>query len=250
VSLEDKIVLITGANSDIGIATALELIKSKVKGLVLVYHENRNKIDKILKYGCEFLVERVDVSNFEDVLKLKEKVYSKFGRVDCIIAFAGYPIRRDLWFSDPLNIENEDLDNVWNVDLKGSYNFIKAFAKDMKKQGYGKIVLTASTPALTGDKFGLPYTLAKASIIALVKSLAEVLAPEVCINAIALGNIATEPNLKNYSEKEVKEVSEKIPMKRFGKPEEVAKVVKFLISEESNYISGQVLVIDGGETRI
>ncbi len=140
------------------------------------------------------------------------------------------------------------LDKPFDVDLKGSYNCIRVFAKDMKRQGYGRIVLTASTPAIYGDHVGLAFTLAKASIIALTKSLAPILAPEVSINVLALGSIATSANLKNYTAKDIEDLSRKIPLRRFGKPEEVANVARFLASD-ATYITGQTVIVDGGEIR-
>ncbi|GIU72053.1 MAG: beta-ketoacyl-ACP reductase [Candidatus Nitrosocaldaceae archaeon] len=252
-SLNNKVALITGASSDIGIATALEFAKEGVKGLVLQYYNNKAKLNsirsKVEEYGSKVIIAKADVSNYDDILMIKDIIYNNFNRLDIIVAYAGYPAEKHIWFADPLSLDSEMLDKPFNVDLKGSYNCIRAFAKDMKNNGYGKILLTSSTPGIYGDHIGLAFTLAKAGIISLVKSLAPVLAPEVYINALALGSIATEANLKNYDNKDIEILSSKIPLRRFGRPEEVAKTARFLVSDNSSYITGQTIVVDGGEFR-
>ena len=252
-SLSNRVALITGASSDLGLATALEFARNGIEGLILTYYKNKDKIDSIIDdlkdHGCKVMVDKVDVSSIDDISRLKDTIHSRFDKVDIIVAYAGYPAERALWYADPLELDDDMLNKPWNVDLKGSYNCIKAFAMDMKKNGYGRIILTSSTPALYGDSIGLAFTLAKAAIIALTRSLANILAPEVCINTLALGNIATEANLKNYSKEEVAKISSNIPLRRFGKPEEVAKVARFLASDDSSYITGKTIIIDGGEIK-
>lgn len=251
-SLENNFALITGANSELGVATVLEFAKDGIEGLLLQYHKNRDRIDDIkskLKEHCKVVIAKADVSSYDEVLELRRLALDEFKRLDIIIAYAGYPAEKGLWNADPLELSDEMLDKPWNVDFKGSYNCIKAFAKDMKNQGYGRIVLTASTPALYGDHVGLAFTITKAAIVSLTRSLAPTLAPEITINALALGSIATTANLKNYTDEELKDLTSKIPLKRFGEPEEVVKVAKFLASRDSSYITGQTIVVDGGEFR-
>lgn len=252
--LDGRCALITGASSDLGIATAVEFAKEGIKGLILQYYKNRDKVmsikPKLEEYGCKVVVEKVDVSDFNSIKNLKDKIMRDFNRLDILIAYAGYPAEKNVWFADPLDMDEDILYRPWSVDLKGSYNCVRAFVKDMKRQGYGKIILTSSTPAIYGEPIGLAFTLAKASILALVKSLAPLLAPEVYINAIVLGSIATTPNLKNYTKEEMEKLCNNIPLKRFGRPDEVAKVAKFLASNDSDYITGQAIVVDGGEMRL
>ncbi len=251
-SLKGKVALITGANSDLGIATALELAKERIDTLLLQYHTNNDKLITITKRLEEYskvITLQGDVSNYNDVVMIKDYILSRVKRLDAIVMYAGYPAEKDIWYADPLELSDEMLDKPWRVDLKGSYHYIRVFGRSMKRDGYGSIVLTSSTPAIYGDDIGLAFTLAKSSIIALVRSLAKVLAPEVRINAIALGNIATEANLKNYTKDEIIKINNSIPLKRFGKPEEVAKTVRFLISDESSYITGHTIILDGGEIR-
>jgi 3-oxoacyl-[acyl-carrier protein] reductase len=252
-SLDGKNILITGANSDLGIASALEFAKDHADTLFLQYHKNNDKliniVDRLRDENVNVIMLKGDVSNYNDVLMVKDHIFSKVNRLDAIVMYAGYPAEKDIWYVDPLELSDEMLDKPWSIDLKGSYHYIRAFGKIMKRGGYGSIVLTSSTPAIYGDHIGLAFTLAKAGIIALVRSLAKILAPEVRINAIALGNIATEANLKNYTNEEIINISNNIPLKRFGKPEDIAKSVKFLISDNSSYITGHTLVLDGGELR-
>lgn len=246
--LDERVALITGANSDLGISTTLEFARAGIKGLILCYHRSDEAL-KNLRVDADVMIEQVDVSDIKSLYSLHNSILRRFGRVDILVAYAGYPAEKDLWYSDPLELDDKMLDKPWSVDLKGSYNCIRVFGKSMKSQGYGKIILTASTPAIYGDHIGLPFTLAKSAIVALTKSLAPILAPEVSINVLALGSIATSANLKNYTDDDIARLTSHIPLRRFGKPEEVAKVVRFLASDESSYITGQTIVIDGGEVR-
>ncbi|MEM2856148.1 MAG: SDR family oxidoreductase [Candidatus Nitrosocaldaceae archaeon] len=252
-SLNERVAIITGANSDLGIKTALEFANAKIRGLVLCYHKDNETIKSIItkleECNVEVMVEQVDVSNIESVCSLYNSILNRFEKIDILVAYAGYPAEKDLWFRDPLELDDDMLDKPWNVDLKGSYNCIRVFANNMKRHGYGKIILTSSTPAIYGEHIGLPFTLAKAAIISLTKSLAKVLAPEICINALALGSIETRSNLKNYTPHDIEMLTSNIPLRRFGKAEEVARVARFLASDDSNYITGQTIVIDGGEVR-
>lgn len=248
-SLDGRYALITGANSDLGVATALEFAKAGIKGLLLQYHNDRSKLDDVSK-NIDAIVAKADVSSYEQLLRLRDIAMNEFKRLDIIVAYAGYPAEKRLWFADPLELDEEMLDKPWDVDLKGSYNCIRAFVKDMKRQGYGRVVLTSSTPAIYGEHIGLSFTLAKAAIISLTKSLAPILAPEVSINALALGSIATTANMKNYDEEELARMYKKIPLGRFGEAGEVARVARFLASDDSSYITGQTIIVDGGEVRL
>ncbi len=257
--LNGKRVLITGASGGIGRSIALKLAEYNAR-LALQYRD-KSKIDRVIEEiksinnnnnddDDDVIALYADVSSYNDVKAMVDQVKERFKGIDALIAAAGYPISREEWFIDPLSISDDLLDKAWSIDLKGSYYCVRAVTPIMKRQGHGSIVLIGSTPALVGDVHGLAYTLAKAAVIALAKSLALALAPEVRVNCLVLGSIATDANLKALNSKEVYEMSKSIPLKRFGSAEEVANAAAFLVSDASAYITGQSIVVDGGEVRL
>jgi len=253
--LKDKTAIITGASGGIGSATALEFAKEGAKAIGVHYSASEVKaievVNKIKQLGSNAIALKADVSKAYEVKAMIQKFIEKFKRIDIVVAFAGYPTSRESWFADPLDISDDDLDKPWDVDLKGSYHCIRYAVPYMKKQKYGKIILMSSTPAIEGDATGLQFTIAKAASRILVKSLAPVLGKfNINLNAIAPGSIATEANIKSYKKNEIDEVVKDIPLGRFGKPEEIAKVAAFLASDNSSYIIGQTIVVDGGEVRL
>ncbi len=258
-NIQGKRVVITGATGGIGKAIALWLARCRAR-LALQYRDH-SKITTLLKdikrideeyYSSDdnIIIVKADVSRYDDVRDMVDSVVNAMKGIDALIAVAGYPISREEWFIDPLSMDDELLDRPWRIDLKGSYHCVRAVTPVMKSQGNGSILLISSTPALVGDVNGLAYTLAKAAVIALVKSLAPVLAPEVRINALALGSIATDANMSILSDEEIDGMVKNIPMKRFGRADEVASTASFLISDHASYITGQCIVVDGGEVRI
>jgi len=253
--LKDKTAIIIGASGGIGSATALEFAKEGCKAIGVHYSSSEAKAIEIIKeikeLGPSAVALKADVSKAYEVKAMIQKFVDKFKRLDAIVAFAGYPISREVWFADPLNFSDEDLDKPWNVDLKGSYHCIRYASTYMKKQKYGKIILISSTPGVEGDAVGLPFTIAKSAIRTLVKSLAPVLGKHnINLNAIAPGSISTEANVKAHKKNEIDELTKDIPLGRFGTPEEVAKTAVFLASDNSSYITGQTIVVDGGEVRL
>lgn len=252
--LDGKVALITGASGGMGRVTAIKFAKEGAKAIALHYSSSEEKAKKVAeevrRAGADAIIVKANVSKYEEVKSMVDSTVEKFGRLDIIVAYAGFPAKNEYWNADPLNLTDAMLDDPWNVDLKGSYHCIKASVPYMRKQKYGKIILISSTPGVSGDPIGLGFTLAKTAVRALVRSLAPVLGPEILINAIALGSIGTEANLKNYTEEQKKEMVRTVPLGRFGKPEEVANVALFLASDDSSYITGQTIVVDGGEIRL
>ncbi len=252
--LDGKTALITGASGGMGRVTALEFAKEGVKSIAIHYSSSEEKalqtLKEVKKHGSDGITVKADVSNYDDVKSMVDLVAKKFGTIDIMVAYAGYPASKEDWYADPLNLSDDALDNPWNVDLKGSYHCIRAVVPHMKKQKRGKIILISSTPGVSGDDVGLGFTLAKSAVRMLVRSLAPVLGPDIHINAIAPGSIGTEANLKNYTKEQMEDLIKTVPLKRFGEPAEVAKVAVFLASDDSSYINGQTIIVDGGEVRL
>lgn len=252
--LDGKTVLITGGSGGMGKVTALEFAKEGAKFIAVHYSSSEEKalqtLEEIKKLGSSGIIVRADVSKYEEVKSMVDLVVKRFGRLDVVIAYAGYAVKKEDWFADPLNLPDDALDKPWDIDLKGSYHCIKAVVPHMKDQKYGKIILISSTPGVAGDAVGLGFTLAKSAVRTLVRSLAPVLAPDIYINAIAPGSIGTEANLKNYTKEQMRDLIKTVPLGRFGEPEEIARVAVFLASDDSSYINGQTIVVDGGEVRL
>ena len=208
--LDGKTALITGASGGLGRITALEFAKEGARSIAVHYSRSEDKALKTLaeikKLGSDGITVKADVSNYEDVKSMTGHVARKFGVIDIVVAYAGYPATKEAWFADPLNLSDDALDNPWNIDLKGSYHCIRAVVPYMKKQKQGNIVLVSSTPAVSGDPVGLGFTLAKTAVRALVRSLAPILGPKIRINAIAPGSIGTEANLKTYTKQQAKDL--------------------------------------------
>ena len=252
--LDGKTALITGDSGGLGIVTALEFAKEGAKSIAIHYFSSEDEalkiLDEIKKLGSNGITVQADVSKYEEVKSMVDLVVKRFGRIDIIVAYAGHLINKEDWFADPLNLSDDVLDKPWNIDLKGSYHCIRAVVPYMKEQKYGKIILISSTPGVAGDAVGLGFTLAKSAVRALARSLAPVLAPDIYINAIAPGSIGTEANLKNYTKEQMRDLIKTVPLGRFGESEEIAKVAVFLASDDSSYINGQTIVVDGGEVRL
>jgi 3-oxoacyl-[acyl-carrier protein] reductase len=183
----------------------------------------------------------VDVANFTDVEQMVEAILKKFGKIDILINNAG--ITRDKLI---LRMTEEDWDAVLNVNLKGTFNCTKTVIRHMAKQRSGKIVSIASVVGEMGNAGQANYSASKAGVIGLTKTIAREFAQRgINVNAIAPGYIET-PMTEALPEKVKEELKRLIPMERLGKPEDVAEAVLFLVSEESNYITGQVLNVNGG----
>lgn len=186
---------------------------------------------------------QADSARFEDAQRVVDEVLKNFGKIDILINNAG--ITRDNLL---LRMSESDWDDVIETNLKGVFNFTKAVIKHMISQRYGKIINIASVVGLIGNPGQANYAASKAGIIGFTKALAkEVASRNIQVNVVAPGYVETEMTEK-LNEEQKKRLFEMIPAKRIAKPEEIAYVVKFLASSESDYITGQVIVVDGGLT--
>lgn len=240
-----KVALITGSARGIGKAIALELANH---GANIVINDivTKNEIDKTLEeikqINDKALGIRADITVFNEVENMVKEIINKFGKIDILVNNAG--ITRDSFL---IRMKEEDWDAVIRINLKGTFNCSKAVAKYMMRQkSNDKIVNISSVIGLVGNIGQTNYAASKAGIIGLTKSMAKELAlRNINVNAIAPGFIETDMT-KKLPEKVIKDLQQQIPLKRLGIVEDVAKTVYFLVSDAANYITGQVINVDGG----
>ncbi|MBP6909103.1 MAG: 3-oxoacyl-[acyl-carrier-protein] reductase [Candidatus Saccharicenans sp.] len=238
-----KVSIVTGASQGIGEAIAREL--GQEGATVVLVDIQQEKLEEVARrFEAEGLKARplvADVTDLTQVEGVVESVMKEYGRLDHLINNAG--ITRDTLL---LRMKEEDWDLVLAVNLKGAFNFCRSAVKHMIAARSGRIVSLSSVVGLMGNFGQSNYAASKAGLIGFSKSLArEVAARGITVNCVAPGYIATSMTEK-LSEEVKKAFLEIIPMKRFGRPEEIARVAKFLCSDEAAYITGQVISVNGG----
>lgn len=243
----NKVVLITGGAQGIGKAIALELGKQGYD-IVINYLTSKKEAetlkDKIIKdYGVNCLAIQTDVSKEDEVDKMISAIESKLGGVDILINNAAVDL------SNLFHLKNaEEFRKTLDVNVVGAFNCSKRVYRHMLDKEYGRIINISSTNGInTYYPMCIDYDASKAALISLTHNLAFEFAPYVNVNCIAPGFIGTENELDGYDEEFLKEETEKIMVNRYGEPQEVAYLVKFLISDEANFINNTVIRIDGGQ---
>lgn len=242
--LKGKVALVTGASRGIGRAIALAFAREGAS-VVVNYAGNKERAEEtaaeIRELGQEALVSRCDVSNESDVQEMMKQTMEKFGHLDIVVNNAG--ITRDGLL---MRIREADWDAVLNTNLKGVFLVTKAALRPMMRQRSGKIINIASVVGILGNAGQANYSAAKAGVIGLTKTTArEVAARGITVNAVAPGFITTEMTAK-LPDQVKEQMKAQIPLQRLGSPEDVASVVRFLASNDSNYMTGQILSVDGG----
>ena len=241
--LEGKKAVVTGAGRGIGRSIALALARNGADVAVLDMDEaGAGETAGIIEQtGRKSLALAVDVSRLSEVEEAINKILDLLGSIDIVVNNAG--ITRDNLL---IRMKEDEWDSVIAVNLKGSFNLSKAVARSMMKQRSGCIVNIASIIGMMGNAGQANYAASKGGLIALTKSLAKEMAPRgIRVNAVAPGFIATEMTNK-IPEKLREEMVRSIPLGRMGEPDDVAAVVSFLTSPAAGYITGQVIVVDGG----
>ncbi len=236
-----KVAIVTGASRGIGRAIAIALAEEGYN-LVLNYRKSREELEELAStLKTETVLVQVDVSNFTEAENIINTAKSTFGQIDLLVNNAG--ITKDNLI---LRMSEEDFDAVQNINLKGTFNCTKHVSRIMLKQKYGKIINIASVVGITGNIGQANYAASKAGVIGFTKSIARELASRsITVNAIAPGFIQTK--MTDAISEEAKQASlSNIPLGKFGTPEDIANVVVFLASEKANYITGQVIKVDGG----
>lgn len=240
----NEVALITGGTRGIGKEIAYTLAEENYDIIINYRTEN----EELMKLKKEIEQKRVrclllkgDVSNFEDCKKLVEEAINRMNHIDVLVNNAG--ITKDMLL---MRMKPEDFNEVINVNLIGTFNMTKNVINYMMKERKGRIINISSVVGISGNAGQTNYSASKAGIIGFTKSLAkEVASRNILVNAIAPGFIQTD--MTNILKENVKdEIAKTIPLKRMGTAKDVANVVKFLVSEDSSYITGQVIQVDGG----
>ena len=243
----NKVVLVTGGAQGIGKAIALELAASHydivINYLTSCQEAEMLKNELVKEYGIRCLAIQADVSKEEEVNEMISKIEEELGGVDILVNNAAVDL------SNLFHLKNaEEFRRTMDVNVIGAFNCCKRVYKHMLEKEYGRIINISSTNGInTYYPMCIDYDASKAALISLTHNLAFEFAPYIHVNCIAPGFIGTENELNGYDEEFLKEEIDKIMVNRYGNPKEVAYLVKFLISDEANFINNTVIRIDGGQ---
>ena len=240
----DKCALITGATRGIGKQIAITLAKQGYN-IALNYRKENEELEntkkEIEEIGVQVLAVKGDVANFEDCENFVKQLIERFGQIDVLVNNSG--ITKDMLL---MRMKKEDFEQVIDTNLVGTFNVTKNVVPYMMKARSGRIINISSVVGISGNAGQTNYSASKAGIIGFTKSLAkEIASRNILVNAVAPGFIET--NMTDVLKDDVKqEIAKNIPLKRMGTAQDVANVVKFLASDDSSYITGQVINVDGG----
>ena len=242
--LNGKVALVTGASRGIGAAIASKLA-SLGCDVAINYAGNIQKAEETLNsvkaYGVNAQIYQANVANYEEVEAMTKQIIKDFGHLDIIINNAGIT-------SDNLmmRMDQDSFDSVIDVNLKGTWNVCKSITRPILKQRSGVIINLSSVVGINGNVGQVNYAASKAGVIGLTKSLAKEFASRnIRVNAVAPGYVKSDMTAK-LSEEITEKVLENVPLGQLGEVEDIANSVAFLVSDEARYITGQVLVVDGG----
>lgn len=244
--LKDKVALVTGSSRGVGRAVALAYAKEGAK-VVVNYTSNEaaanDVVQQIGALGTQAIAVKADVARRAEVERLVAAGIERFGSLDILVNNAGFT-RPALM----LKMTEEQWDEVVDIHLKGAFLCSQAAGHHMKERGRGKIINVTSVAGLVGTVGQINYSAAKGGIISMTKSIAREMARyNVCANVISLGIVSTDMTEKIRSDEKLQEIyMNRILLKRFAEPDDISPAFVFLASDESNYITGQLLCVDGG----
>lgn len=242
--MDKKVALITGASRGIGKETACTLAREGIF-VVINYNGSQQKaldvLESIKKNGGEGAIYQCNVADYSQTEEMIKNLIKEYGHIDILINNAG--ITRDNLI---MKMSEEDFDKVIEINLKGCFNTIRHLSRQMIRQRSGKIINVASVSGVLGNAGQANYAASKAGIIGLTKTMARELASRgICVNAVAPGFIKTE--MTEVLPDSIREgVTGQIPLKRFGETKDIAEMIAFLASDKADYITGQVIHVDGG----
>lgn len=247
-TLEEKVAVVTGGGQGLGRAITLALARAGAKAVVADMNPDtaESVAAEVADAGGEALAVQVDVAAEGSVAALRERALGRFGRVDVLAANAGLYPR-----SMVVDMPEEEWDRVLDVNVGGQFLCARAFVPAMKQQGSGRIICTASSIAYKGQPGHAHYAASKAATLGLVRGLARELAPHgITVNAVAPGTANTAMPRQHRSEESMQERGARVPLGRIAEPEDIANTVAFLASDAAAYITGQTLVVNGGDFMI
>ncbi|MDC7286549.1 3-oxoacyl-[acyl-carrier-protein] reductase [Blautia schinkii] len=242
--LENKIALVTGASRGIGREIAITLAKEGAE-VIINYNGSQERAEEVKQTieagGGKASLFQCNVSDFAACEAMVKEIIKEQGHVDILVNNAG--ITRDNLI---MKMKEEDFDAVLNINLKGTFNTIRHLSRQMLKQRSGKIINISSVSGILGNAGQANYAASKAGVIGLTKTMARELASRgITVNAVAPGFVDTE--MTEVLSQQVKESAcAQIPLGRFGKPSDIANMVAYLASDKADYITGQVISVDGG----
>lgn len=242
--LTDKVALVTGASRGIGRQIAIALAECGAN-VIVNYCGSKEKAEEVVSVieskGGKAKALKCNVADYAETEDMMKTILEEYGRVDILVNNAG--ITRDNLM---IKMSEEDFDQVVTTNLKGAFNTIKHLYRNFIKLRQGKIINISSVSGVMGNAGQANYSASKAGVIGLTKSMARELASRnICVNAVAPGFVETD--MTGKMSEDVLEASKKmIPLNRLGKPEDIANMVVFLASDLSDYITGQVICVDGG----
>jgi 3-oxoacyl-[acyl-carrier protein] reductase len=244
--LKDKIALVTGSSRGVGRSVALGFAKQGAN-VVVNYTSNENAANEVVEaiqsMGGKAIAVKADVAQKAEAENLVNSAIDTFGRLDILVNNAGFTRP-----SMMITMTEDQWDQVVDIHLKGAFLCAQAAGLHMKEQKSGKIINVTSVAGIVGTVGQINYSAAKGGIISMTKSIARELARyNVCANVISLGIVATDMTAKIRSDEKLKEIyMNRILLKRFAEADDIAPAFVFLASDESNYITGQLLCVDGG----
>jgi 3-oxoacyl-[acyl-carrier protein] reductase len=244
--LESKVALVTGSSRGVGKAVALGFAKNGAD-VVINYTSNQeaadNVVSEIESMGRKAIAVKADVAVLSEVNHLVNAGVDTFGKLDILVNNAGFTRPAMM-----VKMSEDQWDQVVDIHLKGAFMCSQAAARHMKEQNSGKIINVTSVAGLVGTVGQINYSAAKGGIISMTKSIAREMARySVCANVISLGIVATDMTEKIRSDEKLKEIyMNRILLKRFAEPDDISPAFVFLGSDDSNYITGQLLCVDGG----
>lgn len=244
--LKDKIALVTGSSRGIGRAVALAYAEEGAK-VVVNYTSNekaaKEVVEAINKMDSQAIAVKADVAKKPETERLVQAGIDQFGRIDILVNNAGFGRPAMM-----LKMEEDEWDQVIDIHLKGAFLCSQAVGRHMKEQKSGKIINVSSVAGLVGTVGQINYSAAKGGVLSMTKSMARELARyNVCVNVISLGIVATDMSEKIRADEKLSEIyMNRILLKRFAEPEDISPAFVFFASDESNYITGQLLCVDGG----
>jgi 3-oxoacyl-[acyl-carrier protein] reductase len=244
--LKDKVAIVTGSSRGVGRAIALAFGEQGAN--VIVNYSSSQKaadevVEKIKAFGSRAIAVKADIAKKTEVEMLTNAAMDEFGRIDILVNNAGFT-RPNMM----LKMTEDEWDQVLDIHLKGAFLCSQAAALAMKTQNSGKIINVTSVAGLVGTVGQINYSAAKGGIVSMTKSAARELARyNVCVNAISLGIVATDMTEKIRTDDKLSEIyMNRILLKKFAEAQDISPAFVFLASDESNYITGQILCVDGG----